>query len=115
MEIFLLVYLCVNIAFRARARGLKPLPWVLRTVLAAFAGMLIAWFVVFYNWMKTYGSTPKDVERIQEMVKSGELMPNEWNLLFIYVLAIGGYLLVRYRLDKHPKITNDGQGGSPPQ
>lgn len=113
MEILLLLYLCISIAFRARARGLKPLPWVLRTVLASFVGMLLAWFVVFYNWMKTYGSTPKDVERIQEMVKSGELSPNVWNILFIYVLAVVGYLFVRYRVEKHPKLNNDGQDDLP--
>ncbi len=113
MEIFLLAYLCVNIAFRAKARGLNSLPWVLRTVLACFAGMFVAVAVVYISWLQKFGSTPKDMERIQAMMLSGELVPNGWSQLAVFVCCVGGYLVVRYRLDKHPIITPGDKDNSP--
>jgi hypothetical protein len=114
MEIFLLTFLCVNIAFRARARGLKPLPWVVMTIVSSFAAMFLGAIVIFLTWLNKYGSSQKDLEHIQEMMKSGELVPNNWNLLFVFICLIGGYLFVRYRQDKYPKIEkNNGQDDLP--
>lgn len=115
MGIFLLTYLCVNIAFRAKARGSRPLPWVLRTVFAAAVTTFLAMVIVVISWMMRYGSTPKDLENMQAMIKSGELALSDWNTLFVLVCTFGGYLFVRYRLDKYPKLPDNGQDGSPPQ
>lgn len=109
MELLFLTFTCVNIAFRAKARGLKPLPWVLRTILAYFIGVFIGVMVIFITWMNKYGSSQKDLERIQAMMQSGELVPNEWNMWFVFVCSLGGYLFVRYRLDKYPKMDSDRQ------
>src|SRR6476660_8484382 len=107
MGFILMIFLCVNNAFRARVRGLKPGPWVLFTMLAMFGGIFISMCVIVITWMKQYGYSPKQVEAMQAMIKSGELALNDWNVWFLLVCAFGGYLFVRYLIDKRPKLTSE--------
>ena len=111
IEIFLLTFLCVSNAFRAKARGLKTLTWALYTVLGVFGGMFIAAMVIGLNWFRQYGQLTQ--EKMMAMMESGELAFNEWNQWFIIIWTFGGYLFVRYRIEKHPKLKNDGQDNSP--
>lgn len=87
--------------------------WALYTMLGVFAGLFIAAMVISINWARQYGVLTQD--QLMAMMESGELAFNDWNQWFIIIWTFGGYLFVRYRIEKYPKLTNDGQGGSPPQ
>ncbi len=80
-------------------------------MLAIFGGMFIAGAVIAINWARQYGALSQ--ERMMAMVESGELALNDWNLWFTLVWTYGGYLFVRYRLGKYPKLQNDGQDNLP--
>ena len=101
-----MIFLCVNIAFRARAKGLKPLGWALATIAATFGGLFVGMIVVVITWARKYGTSQSQLELMQQKVKSGELTLNDWNLWFVLVCSFGGYLLVRYLLDKRAKEVN---------
>ena len=115
MGIFLIIFFCINIVFRAKMRGLNALPWVVYTILAVFGGVFAAMIVIAISWVTQFGSSPEQLEKMQSMIKSGELVPSNLNEWFILVCAFGGYLLVRYRIEKHPKLDGNDKDGSPPQ
>ena len=105
--IFLITFFCVNIAFRAKVRGLRPMPWVLSTILAVFAGVFVAAIVISITWISRYGMLSQ--EKMMEMVNSGEIKLTVWNDWFVLVCAFGGYLLIRYLVDKRGKQTKRDQ------
>jgi uncharacterized protein YneF (UPF0154 family) len=113
--IFLLLFFCVNIATRAKMRGLALLPWVVFTILSVFAGIFMSMCIVVISWMKQYGSSPEQLEVLKSMIDKGEIALNDWNVWFIFAGAFGGYLFIRYRIEKHPKLNGEDKDGLPPQ
>ena len=108
--IFLLTFFCVNIAFRAKRAQINPFPWVLATIAAVLAGIFVAALVISIAWMQKLGPVSQD--ELMQKVKSGEVTLSTWNELFFLVCMFGGYLLVRYRVDK--KAGKD-KGNLPPE
>lgn len=113
LDLFLMIFLSVSNGFRAKARGLKALTWSLYTVLGIFGGLLISGSVLAINVMRQHGQLSQ--EKMVAMMESGELSFNEWNQWFVIVWAFGGYLFVRYRIEKYPKLDNGDNNNSPPQ
>ena len=103
--LFFLLFSCTSIARKAKARGLKPLAWILATVLSFFMGIFVASTIL--SLVLLY-KNPSVYPLIQNQDKAGFnafLMQNISDHLFLYSLliftgAMGGYLLVRFVLEK---------------
>jgi hypothetical protein len=112
--IFLLTFFCVNIGFRARSRGLNPTPWIFSTVLAVLGGIMVSAIVISITWMRQYGKLSQ--QQMMDMMERGEIALNNWNLWFVMVCAFGGYLLIRYMVDKRGTPPKKNEGDElPPQ
>ena len=111
-EIFLLTTLAFNNSRKARNKGLNPLAWGLITVAAYLAALIIGGMFVIYNFCQdaiNYNqlSSPDASVRAlasQQVVKA--LSGNFLHMLTIELFGIGGFLLIRYILDKRPDKTN---------
>ncbi len=107
-ELLLLAYLTYRNAIRAKLKDQNPVTWGLVTVVAYFAAMMIGAMVVvvFFcrdiinlNSFATLDLKTREVvsQRLQQAVASNPL-----HMLTIEMFSSGGYLLVRYFLDKKP-------------
>jgi hypothetical protein len=91
-EIIILFFACRKIGKLAILKGLSPTKWKLITILMFFIFEMIGMNISMY----TLGN-PK----IETMQQSIELFTNHPEVLFINLfVAFGGYLLVRFYLEK---------------
>jgi hypothetical protein len=81
MDIIILIYLCIQIGRKAALKGLSAGRWRWYTVIA-WIGAEIGGFMLGI-----------------ELFGNGNLFGL---LLFAFACAVGGYLLVRYQLEKTP-------------
>lgn len=100
-DLFLLTFFFVNIGFRAKMRGLNPGLWVFAAILSVFAGVFIAMLIMMLTWMKQFHVS---LEGLQKMIEGNEISPSLVNKMFFYIAALGGYLFIRYMVDKRGKI-----------
>ena len=89
---------------------MNPMPWVLSTILAVFVGIFIAALVIAIVWMRDFGALSQ--EQMLEKVRSGEIKLTAWNDWFVLACAFGGYLFVRYLLDRKARSIG-GDDNSP--
>lgn len=81
MDIIFLIFACFYISKRAKAKGLEPKPWVLRLIGIYILFELIGGF-------------------ISMMITKNNLT---MAAIFGFFCALGGFLLVKYKLDNTPE------------
>ena len=86
IEILCLFFLARSIGRMASERGLNPTSWKIKTVIY----WIIAEFIGVFIGISQFGFTIKDIFSVT---------------LFALISGFGGYLLVRYRLEKIDVIT----------
>ncbi|HRD57292.1 MAG TPA: hypothetical protein PK504_04550 [Ferruginibacter sp.] len=86
LEILILVFLVINVGNKARRKGLNVLRWRVLTVLAWIVAEMLGLFIGIMLVGK------------DDLVKL---------MMIGIVSAFGGYLLIKYNLDKHPDIDDD--------
>jgi hypothetical protein len=92
MDIFLVVFLAWRNSLRARLKGQNSAVWVLITIFTYYFFEVIGFFAVFAFFYKGQ-PTP---EGVMSFVKN---LPTS-TVVFIMVCGIGGYLLIRYILER---------------
>ncbi len=112
--IFLLVYFSWRNSIRAKLKGKNIAIWIIATIVAFFVGLFVGEFVLLYYFCK-------GINNFQEMAKNQAYMNEVMqkfivafnsNLLFpatLFLFAIGGYLLIRYILEKMPEIKKENK------
>ena len=99
IEIFLFAYTVFKIRQLADRKGKRVTPWVIIAILAFFAGYVIGGSILLIVFYK--GPMQQD-----EMM---QFLLNPFRVAFIWASAFGGYLLVRYVLEKSPDIKKPEQ------
>lgn len=91
-EIIILFFACRSIGKVALSKGLSPIKWKMVTILMFFIFEMIGMNISLYSL-----GNPK----VETMQQSIELFTNHPEFLFInYFIGFGGYLLVRFYLEK---------------
>ena len=107
-QIVLLGYLAFRNGVRARQKGLNVVLWGGLTVLSFFFAFAIGVGVVTTNFLGDAinlqrFSTLKGTERENAVKQFQDIFfANPLNLLTVFLFGIGGYLLIRYILEKKP-------------
>ena len=107
-DLILVTYLSYRNGMRAKLKGKSALKWGLATAGSYFAFFVIGFYIVIYNFCKNdinidqISSTDKNVRTaaIQQLMDSFAKYPIHF--ITIEVFGIGGYLLIRYILDRAP-------------
>jgi hypothetical protein len=98
MDILLFILFCILNSKLAKKKGLKPTPWVFRTIGAMLGGIVVGSFIVPIGYKGTM-----DVASMQRF-----LFNNPLKLITLYALEVSGGLLIRYILEQKPDITSQG-------
>ncbi len=108
ISLILLVFLAYSNSVRAKLKGKKPLLWAFITVGAYFAAFIFGGMLVIFNFCKDtinfsqFSSLdPKSKQAVQDQMQAA-LTANPLHVLTIYLAGFGGYLLVRYIIDRTP-------------
>ncbi|MES2477663.1 MAG: hypothetical protein V4561_01145 [Bacteroidota bacterium] len=107
--IFMLLFFCTNNAKRAQAKALNPITWTLLTILSFSVGIFLACFVL---GMIIMAKNPAllTLAQANDRVRMNEFMvanfsQNEFLYSSLIMAgAFGGYLLIRYLIDKKKSI-----------
>ena len=105
-DIIIIGYLAYRNGVRAKLKGKKPVLWIISTVMAYLLCMAIGLYVVIYNFCKDdinlnqISSSDKNVREAaaQQLIQS--FSRNPIHLITIELFGIGGYLLIRYILER---------------
>ena len=96
MDLIVLIFLVLYIGRKAKEKGLNPGPWKLRLVLIwllfEVAGFLIGAQLFQVNINSILTGKMDDLSGLS---------------LFSFACAFGGYLIIKYKLDKTPSDIND--------
>ena len=103
--LFFLLFSCTSIARKAKARGLKPISWILATVLSFFMGIFVASTLLSLVMLYKNPAVYPLIQSQDRARFNAFLMQNISDNLLLYSLlifsgAMGGYLLVRFVLEK---------------
>ena len=107
-ELLLLGYLTYRNAMRAKLKDQNPVTWGLVTVLAYFAAMMIGAMVVIGFFcrdvinLNSFSSLDVKSRNAVTQQLQQVISTNPLHMLTIEPFSIGGYLLVRYFLDRKP-------------
>lgn len=96
MDIIVLIFLVFHIGKKAKTKGLNPGPWRLRLVLT----WLIFEFAGFFIGAQLFQININNL-------LAGKMDELSGLALFSFACAFGGYLLIKYRLDKTPSDLDD--------
>lgn len=96
MDILVFVLFSILNGKLAKKKGLRQGPWIWRTIGAMFAGAFLGSMIISAGYK---GSI--DVASMQKF-----LSDNPLKVITMYMLEIGGGLLVRYILEKKPDATS---------
>ncbi len=93
-EIIILFFVCKSIGKLALSKGLKPIKWQILTIISFFIFEMIG-----MNLSLIWLGNPeiKNIEQSMALIQK-----NPGIILFNWFLAFGGYLLVRFILDRKP-------------
>lgn len=111
-EIILLAYFSYRNNVRARAKGLNGVLWGILTAFSFITMLFIGSMVVIFGFygdminMDMLASTDPKVRADVSAQLVDMLGHNELHMLTIEVFGIGGYLLIRYILEKKPAKKN---------
>jgi hypothetical protein len=107
-EIILLTYLAYSNSVRAKLKEANGFLWGFITVVAFLGGLIVGGFVVILNFCRDQVNldqlSSSDVKIRMNATNQLRfaLSDNPLHLITIEMFGIGGYLLVRYILDKKP-------------
>jgi len=107
-ELILLVYLAFRNGVRAKLKGRNPVLWGFITAGAFFSAMVIGFMLVVSWFCKDVidlNSLPSLDPKAQEVAMQQLLLAlsrNQLHLLTIELFGIGGYLLIRFILERKP-------------
>ena len=107
-ELLLLAYLSYRNSLRAKVKGQNPVLWAFITIAAFLVFMVVGGMVVILafckdavnmNHMSSFDSKQREAaaQQLQQALSANPL-----HLVTIELFAVGGYLLVRYMLDRKP-------------
>ncbi len=108
LKICFVAWLAFRNNVRAKAKGLNGLVWAFVTVVAFFSSLIIGYLIVVFNFcadvldveaLSSADSTIR-MEASQRIVDAITASP--LHMFTIEMFALGGYLLVRYILEKKP-------------
>jgi hypothetical protein len=106
--LILLVYLAFRNSVRAKLKGLNGWLWAGTTVISFVASLFIGCAVVIYNFcadsvnLDQLSSIDPAVRLAASKQLEEVLNNNPLHAITIELFGIGGYLLIRYILDKKP-------------
>jgi hypothetical protein len=107
-EIVLLGYLAFRNGVRARQKGLNTILWGGLTVLSFFMAFAVGLSIVMKNFMadavnmQLIASPDPKIRAEASKHFIDAFGANPLNSITVYAFGIGGYLLIRYILDKRP-------------
>ena len=107
-EVVLLVYLAYRNSVRAKLKGANGLTWGVITAVAFLAALVVGGMVVIFNFcadsvnIQQFSSADPKIRMAASNQLMAALNNNPLHLITIELFGIGGYLLIRYILDKKP-------------
>jgi len=108
------IYLSYRNGVKAKKKSLNGILWGIITLVSCFLGYIIGVMVIFSFSKDILNDLPANPSyssyndpKMQHWVM--EVYNNPMHVVTMFVFSIGGYLLVRYILDKKP-----GKNDSPP-
>ncbi len=107
-ELLLLVYLAFRNSARAKLKGLNGWLWAGITVMSFIGTLFIGCLVVVLNFcsdsvnLDQFSSTDPKIRAIASSQLMDAMNANPLHSFTIELFGIGGYLIVRYILDKRP-------------
>lgn len=107
-RILILGYLAYRNSARAKQKGLNQWVWAMLTVVAFFCALVVGCFVVVLNFtadaatFEMLQSTSADVRNAASQQILEVLSNSPIQLMTIEIFGFGGYLLIRYLLEKKP-------------
>ncbi len=107
-DIILIGFLTYRNGVKAKQKGQNAVVWGVATAIAYIMCMVVGFFVVVYNFCKdainlnqlSSLDTKSREAAAQQLVQVFEANP--LHLITIELFGVGGYLLVRYILDRKP-------------
>ena len=107
-ELALIAYLSYRNGLRAKLKGKSAVSWGLATVGAYLVCMIIGLYIVIFAFCKDeinidqISSLDRNVQKaaVQQVIDS--FARNPIHLITVEFFGIGGYLLIRYLLDRTP-------------
>ena len=115
MEIILLIYFCFRIVIKAKMKSLNPIVWSIYTIIAFLSAEFIGIIVVLVYFLKNKINIseymPADdagSEEVRELsIELADKLKHEFTqnpllIVTIYFFGVGGYLLIRYLIDRKP-------------
>jgi hypothetical protein len=108
-EIILVADLAYKTSVKAKLKGANGVVWGLITVGAFMVGLVIGGLVVVFNFLGNsvnidqFSSPDPKIRMAATTTLMEALNANPLHQLTIELFAIGGYLLIRYILDKKPE------------
>ncbi|MEI8279889.1 MAG: hypothetical protein WCG87_09005 [Bacteroidota bacterium] len=97
----LLVYFCYSNGNKAKARGLNSALWIFFTVIGFTVGLFLGAIIVTMILMSKYG-----ILKQSDIIALADKGALTWHITFMMFAAVGGYLFIRYLLERRPLIGN---------
>lgn len=110
--IFLIIYLAYRNSLLAKIKGQNPIVWVLLTIASYFMGYVIGGVVVLMilinDGLITLTDVSKNPQAMDGMAKqiTQALGDKPIHLISMELFGIGGYLLIRFLLERMPDKVN---------
>ncbi len=107
-EIILLAYLAFRNSVRAKLKGLNSLFWAVMTVISFLFTLFVGCLIVVFNFcadavnLEQLSSTDPNIRAVASKQLVEVLNSNPLHVFTIELFGIGGYLLIRYILERKP-------------
>ncbi len=107
-EIILLAYLTYRNSLKAKAKGQNVAVWAVYTVLAYLFFLIIGGFIVLFTFCKNqidlnqFSSMDPKMRDAARLQIEQAFAAKPLHLITIEMFAIGGYLLIRFLLERMP-------------
>jgi len=118
LVIFLIVYMAYRNGLIAKLKGKNQVLWVLLTLVAFWMFASLGGFIVLQILISTgqinatdYKAASETADKLNDLL-TPFLISNPIHIITIMAFGMGGYLLVRYILEKMPNINipKDNEG-----
>ncbi len=108
--LFLLLFFCTSNARNAQLRGLAKAKWIFLTIISSFAGVFVASFIIVgimvqKNPMMKQYLLQNNQKALNELLVQNLIANNFLYTALILAGSFGGYLLIRFLIEKKPVKT----------